>query len=104
MSMHASYISAIPRDAREEDRTGKPGGRRGKIVKNYYLGRSLVGQRVYGKDGLLEHECSYKNGKKHGWEYKWNRDGGLAWAIPFDSGREHGTARIWGSTGTLLGS
>jgi hypothetical protein len=104
MNVDPSYISAIPEHAREEDITGKHGAGRGKVVKNYYLGRSYVGRRVYNKDGLLEHECSYKNGKRHGWEYQWNEEGGLSWALPYDNGREHGTARVWGGSGALLGS
>jgi len=103
MNEDPSYISSIPAHAREEDVTGKATGGRRKVVKNYYLGRSYVGQRMY-KNGLLEHECSYKNGKKHGWEYEWNSDGGMAWAIHYDNGIEHGTARVYGSAGALLGS
>lgn len=103
MNGDPSYISAIPEHAREEDITKRHGAGRGKVVKNYYLGRSYVGRRVYDKDGLLEDECSYKNGKKHGWEYHWE-NGRLSWALPYDNGREHGTARTWGTSGALLGS
>jgi antitoxin component YwqK of YwqJK toxin-antitoxin module len=104
MNSDPSYISSIPPDAREEDITGKPGSIRGKVVKNYYLGRNRVGQRVFSKGGTLEHEYSYKNGKRHGWEYDWNTAGRLRSAIPYDSGREHGTASDWGRSGALLGS
>ena len=104
MNATSSYVSSIPEHAREEDITKKQGRGRGKVVKNYYLGRTHVGQRVYGKDGLLEHECAYRNGKKHGWEYDWSKDGRLSWAIPFHDGREHGTAFVWGESGALLGS
>ena len=104
MNANPYYFSSIPEHAREEDITRKHGAGRGKTVKNYYLGRSYIGKRVYNKDGLLEHEWSYKNGMRHGWEYEWYEDGGLAWAIHYDNGREHGTARIWGKSGALLGS
>jgi hypothetical protein len=104
MSVVQPYVSSIPLHAREEDITGKPGSRRGKVVKNYYLGRSFVGQRVYSKDGMLEEERSFRNGKRHGWEYSWYEDGGLSSEVPYDSGSEHGTARVWGRTGALLGS
>ena len=104
MNAAEAYISAIPEHAREEDITAKHGAGRGKLVKNYYLGRSFVGKRVYGTNGLLKCECSYKNGKRHGWEYEWYENGQLSEALPFDNGREHGTARVWGSSGALLGS
>jgi antitoxin component YwqK of YwqJK toxin-antitoxin module len=104
MNSDKSYISAIPVSAREEDITGKQGSVRGKVVKNYYIGRSYVGTRIYTAGGLHEYECSYKDGKRHGWEYKWHEDGGLSSALPFCDGREHGTAHQWGRSGTLLGS
>lgn len=98
------YISSIPTNAREEDITGKPGSVRGKAVKNYYLGRSYVGKRVYHKNGQIEHECSYKNGKRHGWEYLWYEDGSLKVAIPHCDGREDVKICVWGRSGALLGS
>lgn len=102
MNRDPSYISGIPEHAREEDVTIRHGAGRGKVVKNYYLGRSYVGRRVYNEDGLLDHECSYKNGKKHGWEYHWDGER-LSWAVPYDNGREDGTIRMWGTSGVLLG-
>ncbi len=104
MSLTPTFISSIPEHAREEDVTKKHGAGRGKVVKNYYLGRSYVGRRVYNNVGLLEHECSYKNGKGHGWEYEWYESGVLAWEQPYYNGRDHGTARQWGSSGAVLGS
>ena len=104
MNSNPFYISSIPEHAREEDITRKHGAGRDKTVKNYYLGRSYIGKRAYNKDGLLEHEWTYKNGVSHGWEYEWFENGGLAWAMPYENGKEHGTARIWGGSGALLGS
>src|SRR5690349_19335693 len=104
MTADPAYVSSIPAHAREEDITAKHGAGRGRTVKNYYLGRSYVGRRVYSREGLLEHEYSYKNGKRHGWEYEWYRNGRLSWALHYDNGIEHGTARVWGDSGALLGS
>ncbi len=104
MNLHPSYISSIPEHAREEDVTAKHGAGRGKVVKNYYLGRSFIGRRWYNLDGQLLHEWSFKNGNKHGWEYEWYEDGGLSWAIHYDDGIEHGTASVWGRSGELLGT
>jgi len=104
MNEDMPYTSTIPAHAREKDITERHGAGRGKVVKNYYLGRSYVGKRVYNRSGLLEYECSYNNGDKHGWEYNWNTNGGLVSAIPYCNGVEHGTIRVWGASGTLLGS
>lgn len=102
MSADIGYVSAIPPDAREEDITGRPGSFRGKVTKNYYRGRSYVGMRVFSKAGLIERECSYKNGKRHGWEYTWHENGQLSSAIPYLDGTEHGTTSRWGASGALL--
>src|ERR1700722_1847277 len=104
MSADPTYISGIPENAREVNITSRQGAGLGKIVKNYYLGRNYVGQRVYGRNGLLEFECSYRNGKRHGWEYAWSHDGTLLSAEPFSNGIVHGTVRVWGESGALLGS
>ncbi len=99
------YISSIPENAREKDVTEEEQGHYpGQVVKNYYLGRRLVGKRVFDKNGVLEYECPYKNGKRHGWVYEWYPDGGLVSALPYDNGREHGTATVWGESGAFLGS
>ncbi|MEP6755880.1 MAG: hypothetical protein ABJA67_10290 [Chthonomonadales bacterium] len=104
MSENPSYISSIPDHAREEDITAKHGAGRGKVVKNYYLGRTYIGQRVYNRDGHLQHEWSFKNGKKHGWQYNFHDNGGMYRALHFDNGIEHGTAQCWGLSGALLGT
>ena len=106
MNENPSCISSIPDHAREEDITAKHGAGRGRnmVVKNYYLGRSYIGQRVYNRDGLLKHEWSFKNGKRHGWQYDCNNNGGLYRAIHYENGIEHGTAQCWGHSGALLGT
>ncbi len=104
LNLDSFYLTAIPNDAREDDRTGKPGGVRHKVVKNYYVGRTYVGQRIFTADGALEYECSYRNGKRHGWEYEWDSNGVLLAAVPFENGREHGIVRQWSKSGTLIGS
>ena len=104
MNINSSYVSSIPADSRDEDITGKPGSVRRKVTKNYYLGKSYVGMRVYSKAGLIERECSYQNGQRHGWQYDWYENGQLLSAIPYSNGREHGTASIWGTSGALLGT
>ena len=102
--LNPSYISFIPEDAREEDVTHKHGAGPGRSVKNYYRGGSFVGKRIFYRDGKLETECSYKKGKRHGWEYHWNENGGLSSSTPFEDGREHGTACQWGESRDLIGS
>ena len=104
MTESPSYISSIPDHAREEDVTAKHGAGRGKVVKNYYLGRTYIGRRIYNQDGLLQHELSLKNGKRHGWQYDWYRDGTLSSALHFENGIEHGTASVWRGSGALLGT
>ena len=66
MHTDTQYITSIPEHAREEIIGGKPGGRRRGMVKNYYLGKSLVGTREYSWDGTLEFERSFKDGVRHG--------------------------------------
>jgi hypothetical protein len=61
MNLDPSYISGVPEHTSEVDVTKRHGAGRGKVVKNYYLGRSYIGQRVYDKDGLLEHEYHLNN-------------------------------------------
>ncbi len=102
ISVDISTISSIPENAREENVTQKHGAGGGKLVKNYYLGRSYVGKRVYKDDGQLEYACSYKNGKRHGWEFNWNEEGGLSDALPYSNGIEYGRASVWGSSGRFL--
>ena len=99
------YISSIPVSAICKD-AGLPGKRaNSRITRNYYVKGELIGKRTFrGKSELLEHECSYKNGLLHGFEYYWHRNGQLNAKILYVEGREHGDAFIWGPRGDLLGT
>ena len=104
MVKNSAYISGIPVDAKEVIASGKPGSRSSKCVKNYYVGKELVGTRTYQHNGLIEYECTVRDGQRDGWEYEFDSAGNLHMAVPFRQGLEHGTARIWGDSGNLLGT
>jgi antitoxin component YwqK of YwqJK toxin-antitoxin module len=69
MNRDTFYKSTIPPEA-----TARPIGkyRNGNPKRiEYYIGKELVGLVHYQSPGVLSTEVSYRNGKRHGWEYQW---------------------------------
>jgi hypothetical protein len=96
------YVSAIPPEA-----TAKPidcKDNHNRTTVRYYIGEALVGERVFSESGNLELEYSLRDGKKHGWLYRWDHPGRLLSATPYENGLEHGTAFQWAQDGKLIGS
>lgn len=102
MDRELAYVSCIPQEAQkkvitkcdEEDweRT------------EYYIGNEMVGIRSFHPCGALELEYAFRNGVKHGWQYRWDHPGLLLSAAPFENGVQHGTAYQWDDDGRLIGS
>ncbi len=102
MRADEAYISSIPLDARAIA-IGKYSNGRPKRIE-YYVGAEMVGLRLLSHDGHPELEYSYRAGKKHGWEYRWDRPPKLLSAKPYENGEEHGRAFQWADDGSLVGS
>jgi hypothetical protein len=101
MNRRPRYRSSIPARAKERVTRRHPDGT--KVEAEYVLRRSLVGNRQWDENGLLEHEVSLRSGRKHGVEYWWT-SGRLTSAEPWVNGVLHGTAKQWMSDGRLLGT
>lgn len=102
MDQKTAYVSSIPPEEREKITGIFPD--RSPVSAEYYLGKELVGQRRYHRSGKLINERSFRNGQRHGWEYRWDRPGELLSATPYENGVEHGTAYQWGHSGRLIGT
>lgn len=100
--MRPKYDSAIPGAARERIIKRYPNGKKEEV--KLFLGRKLVGIRLYFESGELEHECPLKNGERHGIKYWWFESGVLESAQPFVDGLAHGVARQWHYDGRLIGT
>ena len=70
----------------------------------YYRGGVCVGRRGFHPSGDLQYEFAYKDGRLHGWQYRWDLPGELLSAEPWEEGLPHGTAHQWARDGRLLGS
>lgn len=94
--------ASIPPNAVE-----RPGAYRplGDIVdKNeYFLGDTLVGERLVYKNGRVAEERIYRNGKLHGYVRQWWPNGKLFAVLPFREGVRDGRFRFWDENGKLLG-
>jgi hypothetical protein len=97
-----AYISSIPLEAAAKPAGKYRGGQPKRI--DYYLDRQMVGRRTYNHNGDLAMECSFHNGKRHGWAYRWDVPGKLLSATHYENDVEHGTAYQWADDGSLLGS
>jgi hypothetical protein len=65
---------------------------------------TLVGERVYNREGLLVLETPIKDGLRHGWEFTWGDDGTLLLTEPYLNGKIHGTAKQYGRPGKVIGT
>lgn len=102
MDRDTEYRSSIPAEACEKvtARYGKLGKKRAE----YYIGQELVGIRQFHSKGALEGEWAFKNGVRHGMQYRWDHPGELLSCAPYENGRAHGIAYQWGKDGRLIGS
>jgi hypothetical protein len=96
------YKSCIPKTARE--RVVKRFADGSKREAEYRIGRKLVGRRSFFDTGEPESESAFKNGKRHGIEFRWFDPNILISAEPFVDGLAHGTARQWNFDGKLIGT
>lgn len=96
MDRDNAYISDIPTEAREQ--------RIGKRRIEYYIGKKLVGLRIFSKSGDLEMEKNFKDGIRHGQFYNWDIAGKLRSMEPYENGVPHGTTYQWAEDGTVLGT
>jgi hypothetical protein len=102
LDVKTAYISSIPEDAVEKVRAKQADGARKRA--EYFLNGELVGERSFHSSGELEYEHAFRNGVKHGWQYRWDTPGELLSAEPYENGVPHGTAYQWASDGRLLGT
>jgi hypothetical protein len=91
-----AYISDIPAEAQEK-RTDT-----GRV--EYYVGKEMVGIRLFSKSVDLQMEYAFKGGVRHGRFYRWTKPGKLRSMEPYENGVPHGTAYQWADDGTVLGT
>ena len=102
MNRKDAYQSSIPEQAREK--ITQKHGNGSKKQAEYYVGKENVGLRTFYPCGALEGEYSFRNGVKHGWEYRWDSPNELLSATSYENGLEHGTAYQWDGDGPSIGS
>lgn len=68
MDRETAYVSSIPSQAREKVTQKRGDG--GRKRAEYHIGRELVGIRTFHRNGALEGEWSFRDGARHGWEYR----------------------------------
>lgn len=100
----AAYITCIPEEAIEKVKKRVKQADGGIIRAEYYLGGERVGERLFDPPGELICEYSFRNGVKHGWQYRWDSPDKLLSAQPYQNGLPHGVANQWGRDGRLIGS
>lgn len=102
MNIKTAYASSIPADATERVRTKLSDGTRKRA--EYYVGSERVGERSFYPSGELEYEYAFRDGRRHGWQYRHDEPGKLLSAEPYKNGLPHGTAYQWADDGRLIGS
>lgn len=70
----------------------------------YFVGRSIVGGRLFDTEGELQLDYGIRRGKRHGREYRLDVPGTLLSATAYRNGFEHGLARQWSDDGRLIGT
>jgi antitoxin component YwqK of YwqJK toxin-antitoxin module len=70
----------------------------------YFLGRSIVGGRLFDAEGELQLDYGIRRGKRHGREYRLDDPGKLRSATAYRNGLEHGLARQWSDDGRVIGT
>jgi len=95
------YKSPIPKSAREVvDKAYSDGA---KEASSYFVGRTMVGRRVWWDDGQTVFlEYGVKDGKKHGNEMQFHRNGLLLSVEPHRDGKAHGKATQFAANGSVL--
>lgn len=102
MDRDHAYVTSIPLEAEQRITEFHPDG--APWQAGYWLDGQRVGLRHFYPTGDLEHEHAYRDGVRHGMQYRWHAPGELLSAEPFERGVPHGTAYEWGHEGRLLGS
>ena len=98
-----AYQTSIPPDAEERITEQYPDGSKRKA--EYWLDDERVGQRSFHPTGELEDEYSFRNGVKHGRQYRCDLPGQLGSVEPYENGVPHGTACQWSDyDGRLIGT
>lgn len=95
------YKSPIPASAREVvDKSNADGT---KEQSSYFIGRTLVGRRIWWDDGeTVCLEVGIKDGKKHGNELYFTHNGLLISIEPYRNGVPHGKAKQFADNGSVL--
>lgn len=73
-------------------------------VVNCFLGKRLVGKRVYNFNGVLIIETPLVDGIKHGREINWDDSGKIISIEPYVNGKMHGIAKQIGKNGQIIGT
>jgi antitoxin component YwqK of YwqJK toxin-antitoxin module len=96
------YRSSIPDAAEERVTTRHSDG--SKAMAEYLMDGKRVGTRSFDGAGNIEMECGWRDGLRHGTEYRFDEPGKLLSATPYSNGVEHGVASEWADDGRLLGT
>jgi antitoxin component YwqK of YwqJK toxin-antitoxin module len=102
MNREIAYVTSIPEEAKEKVTAKQDGGTKKRA--EYYIDGELVGIREFFPAGEVDYEVAFKNGVKHGTDYRWYAPDQLLSREPYENGVPHGTAYEWGRNGTLLGT
>ena len=102
MNRDDAYITSIPPEAEERVTDLYPDGARKEA--EYWINSQRVGLRRFYPSGDLEDEGAFRDGVRHGTQYRWCAPGELLSAEPYDHGVPHGTAFQWGHAGRLIGT
>ncbi len=102
MDRNCAYVSGVPADAIATVTRTHEGGSPERV--EYFVDNDLVGIRFLSRDGDLEVEYSHRNGKRHGWHYRWDEPGKLRSTTCYVDDVEHGTAYQWADDGRLIGT
>jgi hypothetical protein len=97
-----AYITSIPPEAEERVTDVYPGG--AKKEAEYWLNGERVGLRRFHPTGELEDEYAFRDGVRHGMQYRWDVPEKLLSAEPYEHGVPHGTAHQWADDGRLIGT
>ena len=73
-----------------------------KAMAEYLIDGKRVGTRSFDRAGNIEMECGWRDGLRHGTEYRFDEPGKLLSATPYSNGVGAGVAREWADDGRLL--
>ena len=102
MDRDHAYITSIPPESEERVTDSYPDGARKET--EYWINSQRVGLRRFYPSGELEDESAFRDGVRHGVQYRWDMPGKLLSAEPYEHGVPHGTACQWADDGRLVGT